>query len=73
MKPFGDLETMARVNRFFGSWLSSSSEKTPLQWDLHDVASPTLESTSYEFMLESLLEVPSDRFDRWRTRSHERW
>jgi hypothetical protein len=36
--------------------------------ELDCTVGPALDSTSYEFMLESLLEVSSDRFDRWRNR-----
>jgi hypothetical protein len=67
MKLFGGLPIMSGLNWFF-----RSNDKSPSQPDGNGLNNPTLESTSYEFMLESLMEVPSERFDRWRSRSHER-
>jgi hypothetical protein len=35
---------------------------------LERATAPPLETSSYEFMLENLVDLPSDRFDRWRNR-----
>jgi hypothetical protein len=32
------------------------------------LTAPQLESNTYEFMLENLMDLPSDNFDRWRNR-----
>ncbi len=35
---------------------------------LDRVTAPQLETSSYEFMLENQTDLPSERFDRWRSR-----
>jgi hypothetical protein len=32
------------------------------------VTAPSIEASSYEFMLENLMDPPTERFDRWRNR-----
>jgi hypothetical protein len=36
---------------------------------LERVTAPQLETSNYEFMLENLMDLPTDRFDRWRSRT----
>lgn len=35
---------------------------------LEQVMSPQIETSAYEFMLENLMDLPTNRFNRWRTR-----
>ena len=59
---------MSNVIRFFRpDTLGAKTQRHALE-GLERVTTPPLESSNYEFMLENLMDLPSDRFDRWRNR-----
>ncbi len=61
---------MINFKRFFLEWKRKSDESSKLNAAASAASNVDMASSSYEFMLESLMEVPTDKFDRWHTRHH---
>ena len=61
-----DLMTILRKH-FRSGDLSKRTSRHSLD-GMERVTAPSIEASSYEFMLENLMDPPSERFDRWRNR-----
>jgi len=61
-------DKMAKILKFIRPEQRADTEPRHALDGLERVTAPPLETSSYEFMLENLVELPSDRFDRWRNR-----
>jgi hypothetical protein len=61
---------MINFKWLFPDWNRKSRESAKPNVSTLASSSVEMASSSYEFMLESLMEVPTDRFDRWHTRQH---
>ena len=59
---------MAKILRLISA---NRSKRGPLRHSLDGlerVTPPQIDTSAYEFMLENLMELPTERFDRWRNR-----
>ncbi len=59
---------MAKILKFLRPGTPGNAKHRHSLEGLERTTAPQLETSSYEFMLENLMELSTDRFDRWRNR-----